>query len=101
MRIGISSGGGVLGSAGAARLHEDVVLTSEGDRAQGDHEEQVGDEGLDTLALQHRALAAVARLVDDLLQEVGELLHNGHGLAAGQAHAVHRGRGVEARLAES
>ena len=101
MRVGVSARGGVFGSAGAARLHEDVVLAGEGDGAQGDDQEEVRDEGLDTLALQHLALAAVARLVDHLLQEVRELLDDGDGLAAGEAHAVHWGRGVEARLAES
>ena len=31
----------------------------------------------------------LASLVDDLLQKVGELLDNGDGLTARQAHAVH------------
>ena len=30
-----------------------IYLTSKGDRAEGDHQEQVGDEGLNTLALQN------------------------------------------------
>lgn len=43
----------------------------------------------------------LAHLEDDLLQQIGELLHNGHRLAGGQADAVHRGGGVVARLAQA
>lgn len=45
-------------------------------------------------------LSRIARLVDDLLQEIGELLHDGDGLAAGETDAVHGSRGVVGGLAQ-
>lgn len=44
---------------------------------------------------------SLAHLEDHLLQQVGELLHNGHGLTRGQTNAIHGRRGVVACLAES
>ena len=43
---------------------------------------------------------SLARLVDDLLEEVWELLDDGDGLARGEADAVHRRRRVVRRLAQ-
>lgn len=45
-------------------------------------------------------LYILAHFKDHLLQEIGELLDNGDGLAGGETHAVHGRRGVVARLAE-
>ena len=42
---------------------------------------------------------SLASFVDDLLKQVRELLHNGHGLTARQTHTVHGGRRVVARSA--
>ena len=42
----------------------------------------------------------LARLVDNLLQEVRELLHDGHRLPRGEADAVHRRSRVVRRLAQ-
>ena len=47
-----------------------------------------------------KARHLLARLVDDLLQEVRELLHDGHRLPRGEADAVHRRRRVVRRLAQ-
>ena len=47
-----------------------------------------------------KAQHLLARLVDDLLQEVRELLHDGHRLPRGEADAVHRRRRVVRRLAQ-
>ena len=43
----------VLRLTGAPRLHQHVILSSEGDRAQRNDQEQVWDVSLHTLALQH------------------------------------------------
>ncbi len=43
----------------------------------------------------------LASLEDDLLQQVGELLHDGDRLAAGEADAVHGGGGVVGGGAEA
>ena len=60
MRVGVSARGGVFGSAGAARLHEDVVLAGEGDGAERDDEEQVRHVRLHALAVQQVALLGAA-----------------------------------------
>ena len=47
-----------------------------------------------------KARYSLARLVDDLLQEVWKLLHDGHRLPRREADAVHRRRRVVRRLAQ-
>ena len=42
----------------------------------------------------------LARLIDNLLQQVRELLHYGDGLPTGEADAVHGGGGVVGRPEE-
>jgi len=44
---------------------------------------------------------SLAHFEDHLLQEIGELLDDGHRLAGGEAHSVHGRRGIVARLAEA
>ena len=84
-------------------------LSSEGHRAKRDDKEQIGNVGLDALPVQDLTFTraegkrctlvvisfkranSLAGLVDDLLEQVGELLDDGHRLSRGETHAVHRG----------
>ena len=59
-RVRVVLGVGVPGPAGAAALHQHVVLAGEGDGAQGDHQEQVGHVRLHALAVQQVALGLAA-----------------------------------------
>jgi len=86
---------GVARLAGAATLHHHVVLPCQRDGAQRDHQEQVRRERLLAAALQDIAAGGRALVEDDLLQEVGELLHDGDALARGEAGAPHGRGGVE------
>ena len=84
-------------------------LSSEGHRAKRDDKEQIGNVGLDALPVQDLTFTraegkrctlvvisfkranSLAGLVDDLLEQVGELLDDGHRLSRGETHPVHRG----------
>ena len=84
-------------------------LSSEGHRAKRDDKEQIGNVGLDALPVQDLTFTrakgkrctlvvisfkranSLAGLVDDLLEQVGELLDDGHRLSRGETHTVHRG----------
>ena len=84
-------------------------LSSEGHRAKRDDKEEIGNVGLDALPVQDLTFTraegkictlvfisfkrahSLAGLVDDLLEQVGELLDDGHRLSRGETHAVHRG----------
>ena len=74
-------------------------LPSEGHRAKRDDKEEIGNVGLDALPVQDLTFTraegekmyigahqlqkghSLAGLVDDLLEQVGELLDDGHGLS--------------------
>ena len=84
-------------------------LSSKGHWSKRDDEEEIGNVGLDALPVQDLTFTraegkrctlvvirfkranSLAGLVDDLLEQVGELLDDGHRLSRGETHAVHRG----------
>jgi len=89
--VRISARRRILWSTRASGLDENIVLSSKGHRAKRDDKEEIGNIGLDALPVQDLTFTRVAGLVDDLLEQVGELLDDGHRLSRGETHAVHRG----------